>query len=113
MMTSGELVECNLLSAENPLPQDSSASNSLENQELDQTYVSSSARKLLRDNNQDPTPHSQELVRSGESASSASTRSEVTVQSKGQGLEFHNMQIFDHRFLEQVFKNLRQKLNLA
>ena len=60
MMTSGELVEGNLLSAKNPLPQDSSASNSLENQEFDQTYVSSSARKLLRDN-QDPTPHSQEL----------------------------------------------------
>ena len=37
----------------------------------------------------------------------------MTVKSKGQCLEFHNMQIFDHRFLEQVFKNLRQKLNLA
>ena len=55
MMTSGELVEGNLLSAK------TSASNSLENQELDPTFVSSSARKLLRDNNQDPTPHSQEL----------------------------------------------------
>ena len=28
-------------------------------------------------------------------------------------LHFHNMQISDHRFLEKVFKNLRQKLHLA
>ena len=28
-------------------------------------------------------------------------------------MEFHNMQISDHRYLEKVFKNLRQKLNLA
>ena len=29
------------------------------------------------------------------------------------GLDFHNVQISDHRYLEKVFKNLRQKLNLA
>ena len=28
-------------------------------------------------------------------------------------LDFHNVQISDHRYLAEVFKNLRQKLNLA
>ena len=28
-------------------------------------------------------------------------------------LEVHIIQISDHRYLEKVFKNLRQKLNLA
>ena len=27
-------------------------------------------------------------------------------------LEFHNLQVSDHQYLEKVFKNLRQKLNL-
>ena len=98
-------------------------------QEFDQSFVTSSARKLVRNNNQDPTAHSQErrqddtlssstrkLVRSGESASSASTRKLVrgdVNQIERTRLEFHNMQISDHRYPEQVFKNLRQKLNLA
>ena len=81
------LVSRNLLSAKKTPPQDSSASSSPGNQELDQSSVSSSGRKLMRDNNQVPTAHSQErrqddtrssgtrkLVRSGESASSGSTR---------------------------------------
>ena len=75
-----------LLSAKKP-PQDPNASNSLGNQELDQSCVSSSVRLLLRNSNQDPTAYSQEwrqddtlssstreLVRSGQSASSASIR---------------------------------------
>ena len=28
-------------------------------------------------------------------------------------MEFHNMQISDHRYFEKVCKNLRKKLNLA
>ena len=104
------------LRKENP-PQDSSASNSLGNQELDQSFVSSSVRELVRNNNQAPTAYSKErrqddilssstkkLVRSGESASSAGERTRF---------EFHYMQISDCRYFEKVFKNLRQKLNLA
>ena len=81
------LVPRNLLSAKKTPPQDSSASNSPGNQELDRSYVSPSVRKLMRNSNQDPTSYSQErqqddtqssshrkLGRSGESASSASTR---------------------------------------
>ena len=55
-------------------------------------------------------------MRSGECASSGSTRNLV----RGDGnqiertrFEFHNLQISDHRYLEKVFKNLRPKLNLA
>ena len=53
---------------------------------------------------------------SGESASSASTRELERgddIQIGRTRLVFHNMQISDHRYLEKVFKNLRQKLNLA
>ena len=83
----------------------------------------------MRDSNQVPTAYSQErrqddprgsstgtLVRSGESASSASTRKLERgddTQIERRRLEFHNMQVSDHRHLEKVFKNLRQKLNLA
>ena len=95
------LVSRNLMSAKKTPPKDSSASNSLENQELDQSSVSWSTRNL---------------VRSGESASSGSTRKLVPSddnQCEKTTLEFHNVQISDHRYLEKVFKNLRQKLNLA
>ena len=54
------LVSRNLLCAKRTLPQDSSASKNVENQELDQSFVSSSARKLVRNKNQDPTTYSQE-----------------------------------------------------
>ena len=56
------------------------------------------------------------LVQSGESASSASTRKLVQWddnQVEKTRLEFHKMQISDRRYLENVFKNLRQKFNLA
>ena len=69
-------------------PKDSGASNSPGNLELDHSSVSWSARKLVRDNDQDPTTHSQEwqqdhnpfwgtrkLVRSGDIASSVQTTS--------------------------------------
>ena len=84
---------------------------------------------MVRNNNQNATAHPQErrqddtlssgtrkLVRSGESASSGSTRKLVRgddSQIERTLLEFHKMQISDHRYLEKVFKNLRQKLNLA
>ena len=47
-------------SAKKTPPQDSSASSSLGCQEFDQSFVTPSARKLVRNNNQDPTAHSQE-----------------------------------------------------
>ena len=123
------LVSRNLLSAKKIPPKDWSASNSQGNQELDQHFVTSSAKKLVRNNNQDPTEYSQDrrqddsvssgtrkLVRSGESASSASTRKPVRGddnQSKGQG--WHSTKCTSPTIdtLEQVFKNLLQKLNLA
>ena len=49
------LVSRNLLGAKKTRPQDSSASKSPGNQELAQSSVSWSARKLMRDNNPDPT----------------------------------------------------------
>ena len=92
-------------------------------------YVSSSVRKLVRNNNQDPTAYSQErrqddtlssgtgkLVQSGESTSSASTRKLVRgddIQIERTWLEFHNVEISDYQHLETVFTNLQQKLNLA
>ena len=48
------LVSRNLLSAKETHPQDSSGSNSPGNQELDQSSVSWSARKLVRDNKKRP-----------------------------------------------------------
>ena len=54
------LVSRNLLSTKKTLPQDSSAPNSLENQELDQSYVSPSVKNMTQNSNQDPTAYSQE-----------------------------------------------------
>ena len=62
--------------------------------ELDQSFVSWSARKLFRDNNQDPATHSEEWQQDDN-------------QFGRRRMEFHNMQISDHRYLEKVFKNLR------
>ena len=97
------LVSRKLLSTKQTSPKDSGASNSPVNQELDQSSVSWSARKQVRDNDQDPTTHAQEwqkdnnpfwgtrkLVRSGECASS--------------------MQISDHRYLEKVFEKPAAKV---
>ena len=55
-------------------------------------------------------------MRSGESASSGSTRKLVRgddSQIERTRLEFHNMELSDHRHSEKDFKNLRQKLNVA
>ena len=67
-------------------PKDSGDSNRPENQELDQSSVSWSARKLVR----------------GDDNQIEKTR-----------LKFHIVQISDHRYLEKVFKNQRQKFILA
>ena len=96
---------------------------------MDQSDVSSSVSKLERNTNQDPTAYSPEmgqddtlssstrqLMQSGKPASSASTRKLVRgdgTQIERTRLEIHSMQISDQRYLEKVFKNLRQKLNLA
>ena len=123
------LLSRNLLSAKKTPPQDSSAPNSRENQELNQSYVPPSARKLIRNSNQDPTAFSQErrqddtlscstkkLGRSGESASSASTRKlerGEDIQIGRTTVQVQTLQISEYRHLEKVFKNLRKKLNLA
>ena len=55
-------------------------------------------------------------MRSGESASSLSTRKLVRgddCQIERTRLEFHNMELSDHRYSEKDFKNLRQELNIA
>ena len=108
------LVSRNLLSTKKTPPQDSSATNSPRNQELDQSYVSPSVRKLMRNRNQDRAAYSQE--RQQDDTQSSSTRKLERGDDMHIGrtrLEFHKMQISDHRYLEQVFKNLRRKLNLA
>ena len=112
------LVSRNLLSAKKNPPQDSSASHSLGNQELDQSCVSSNVRQLVRDNDQDPKAHTPEwqqddhplwstrkLVRSGGSASSASIRK---LERGGDGqiemtrLVFHNLQSRRRYFCKSV-----------
>ena len=95
------LVSRNLLRAKQTSPKDSGASNSPRNQELDQCFVSSSVRKL---------------VRSGECASSGSTRKLVRGddnQIERTRVGFRDMQISNRQYLERVFQNLRQRLNLA
>ena len=125
---SGE-TETDEFGKRNTPSQDSCASNSPGNQELGQSCVSLSVRKLMRNSNQDPTANSQErrrddtlssstrtLVRSGESANSARTRKLERgddIQIGRTRLEFHNMQVSDYRYLEKVFNNLRQKVELA
>ena len=123
------LVSRNLLSAKKTLPQCLSDSNSPGNQKLEQSYVSPCVRKLVRNSNQDPTAQSQEwrqddtlswgarkLVRRDEPSSSARARKLERgddIQIGRTRLKFHNIQISDCRYLEKVFKNLRQKLNLT
>ena len=124
------LVLRNLLSAKENPPQDSSDSNSPGNQELDQSGVSSSGRKLTRNINQNPTSYSQQrqqddtqsstctrkLERRDEPSKSASARQiergrDIRIcRSK---MEIHNMHMSDYRYLEKVFKNLRKRLNLT
>ena len=76
------------------------------------------------DSSQDPTKHSQEcqqddkscrgarkLVQSGECESSGSTRKPVRGidnQLERTRLEYHFLQISDNRYVEKVFRNLRQ-----
>ena len=124
------LVSRNLLTAKKDPLQDSSDSKEPGNQELDRSCVSSSGRKLTRNINQNPTIYSQERQqgnaqpsstkkqrRRDESSNSArakklSARGKDNQFGKSK-LHFRNMQIFSHRYLEKVFKNLRKKLNLA
>ena len=83
------LVSRNLLSALETPPQDSSASNSPGNQELDQSYVSPGVRTLMRNSNQDPTAYSQERRQDDTIFEHRDTGTEWklsrTFQSKGQG----------------------------
>ena len=98
-------------------------------QELDQSHASPSGRKLMRNSSQDPTAYSRErrqddtlssstgkLVRSGDSASSASTRKLERgddIQIGRRMSEFQIMQVSDCRYLEKVFNNQQQNWNLA
>ena len=110
-------------SAKKTPPQDSSASNSPGESRVgsDSCFIECQETG----SKQDPTAYSQErrqydtlssgirkLVQSGETASSASTRKLVRgddSQLERKRMEFHNVQISDHRYFERVFKNLRQK----
>ena len=123
------LVSRNFLSAKKNPPQDSSDSNSPENQEFDQSSVSSSGRKretstqtqqwmYSQERQQDDSrsPSTRKLGRRDEPSSSASARKlerGEDIQIGRSNIEFHNMQISGHRCLEKVVKNLRKKLNLA
>ena len=57
-----KLVSRNLLSTKKTPPQNSSASSSLVIQEFDQSFVTSGARKLVRNNNQYPTTETQQHI---------------------------------------------------
>ena len=108
------VVSRNLLSAKQTSPKDSSASKSPGNQELEQSYVSPSVRKLMRNKSRDPTAYSQER-RQDDTLFSSTRKLERgdDIKIGRTKLEFHNMRVSDHRYLERVFQNLRQKLNLA
>ena len=113
------LVSRYLLSAKKDPPQDLSDPNSLVNQEFDQSCVSS-GRKLTRNINPNPIMYSQErqqddtqssstrnLERRDEPSSSAHARKLERGEDIPIGrskMEFHNMQISVHRYLEKVFK---------
>ena len=115
------LVSRNFLSAKEPPPQDSSASNSRANQKLDQSFVSSSARKLLR--KQQPRLNSTfwraetiqapgnwwGVVNLQVQGAPGNWCEVMTVNSKGQ---CGNSTICksDHRYLEKVFKNPATKV---
>ena len=71
------LVSRNLLSAKKTPPQDSSASNSPRNQELEQSYDQPSIRKLMRNSNQDPTAYCQERRQDDTLSSSTSQHQET------------------------------------
>ena len=80
--------------------------------------TSTNTQQCILKRQQDDTQSSstRKLERSGESASSASSRQLERGEDIPIGrskMEFHNMQISDHRYLEKVFKNVRKKLNLA
>ena len=68
----------------------------------------------MRNNNQDPKTYSQERRQYDTLSWSARTlvRGDDSQIEKTR-LEFHNMQVSDKRYLEKVFRNQRQKLNLA
>ena len=53
-------------------------------------------------------------MRRDEISSSASARKlerDEDIQIGRSKMEFHNMQVSDHQYLEKVFKNLRKELN--
>ena len=118
------LVSRNFINAKQSSSIDSGASNSPGTQKLDQSSLSRGTGKPARDSSQDPTTHSQELqqdgnpfrgarklVRSGVCESSGSTGKPVRGidnRLESTRLEHHKMQISDCRYVERVFKNLRQ-----
>ena len=114
------LVSRNLLSAKKTPPQDSSASHSMGNQELDQSYVSPSGSKLTRNSNQDQASYSQEgqrdemtlnLPATGNWGGVVNLQAQPApgndIQIGRTRLEFHKKQINDHRYLENAVKNLQ------
>ena len=124
------LVSKNLLSVKKDSSQELSDQTSAVNQELDQSGVLVRSWKLLRGTNQNPTMNCQERQqgdaqsfstwkqgRRDEYSNSARTRKLSARREDNQfgksKFHIHNMQISDYRYLENVFKNLRKRLNLA
>ena len=111
------LVSRNLLGAKKTAPQDSRDSNRPQNEELVQSAVSWSARKVRWNGNQDPTAYSQERQQDDTQSSSArklGRRDELSGSARSRKLErgediqifrskmeFHKLKISDHRFLEK------------
>ena len=101
------LASKNFLSATKDPPQYLRDLNCPENQELDKSCVSSRGRKLTRNINPNPTMYSQGGQH--DDTQSSSTRKLGRGEDNHIGrskLHFHNMQIFDYRYFEKVFKNL-------
>ena len=122
------LVSRNLLIAKKDPPQDSSDPNSIRNQELDQSSVSSSGRKLTRNINQNPTMCSQESQNKMtlNLPAPGNWGREMNLQAQpapGNWSGHRNRRVEDgipqyenlrpSIYLEKVFKNFRKKLNLV
>ena len=119
--SSACLVSRNLSAGQTPV--DPSAPHSHGNQELDQSSVSWSARKLVRNNNQDPTTHSQEwrpddtpssgtrkVVRSGESANLSEHQETGDIQIRRTRFKFHKCACFRPSVPRESLQELPDKV---
>ena len=131
-MAKPKPMNLNLASFRKVHSQEARDPNSPGNQSLDQHGVSArSWKQTARTTNENPTMYSQEKQQSDAQTSNTGKQGrrdeyfklspqletdceeEEVNQFGRRKLEFHNMQISDSRYLENVYKNLKKKVTLA